>query len=136
MTRILAIDLGKFKSVICWLDLAKNDTEFWTMLPAKASKMRQLEVTWPKRFSVTDLKTGVSVPSHRAHPLPVDSRDGKSESLNQPDDANFEQFESEARAAKSQPTQYAARWLLNQRNVTSVVVSVKLVDQAKEVFDA
>lgn len=31
MTKILAIDLGKFKSVTCLLDTATNDTEFWTM---------------------------------------------------------------------------------------------------------
>jgi transposase len=31
MSRILAIDLGKFKSVTCLLDTATNDTEFWTM---------------------------------------------------------------------------------------------------------
>jgi transposase len=31
MTRILAIDLGKFKSVSCLLDTATNETEFWTM---------------------------------------------------------------------------------------------------------
>jgi len=31
MSRILAIDLGKFKSVTCLLDRATNETEFWTM---------------------------------------------------------------------------------------------------------
>jgi transposase len=31
MSRILAIDLGKFKSVTCLLDSATNQTEFWTM---------------------------------------------------------------------------------------------------------
>ena len=31
MSRILAIDLGKFKSVTCLLDSATNETEFWTM---------------------------------------------------------------------------------------------------------
>ena len=31
MSRILAIDLGKFKSVTCLLDTATNQTEFWTM---------------------------------------------------------------------------------------------------------
>jgi transposase len=31
MSRILAIDLGKFKSVTCLLDTATNDTEFWAM---------------------------------------------------------------------------------------------------------
>ena len=31
MTRILAIDLGKFKSVSCLLDVAANETEFWTL---------------------------------------------------------------------------------------------------------
>jgi len=31
MTRILAIDLGKFKSVTCLLDTTTNETEFWTM---------------------------------------------------------------------------------------------------------
>ena len=31
MKRILAIDLGKFKSVTCLLDTATNNTEFWTM---------------------------------------------------------------------------------------------------------
>ena len=31
MTRILAIDLGKFKSVSCLLDTATNETEFLTM---------------------------------------------------------------------------------------------------------
>ena len=28
---ILAIDLGKFKSVTCLLETETNDTEFWTM---------------------------------------------------------------------------------------------------------
>ncbi len=31
MSRILAIDLGKFMSVTCLLDTATNETEFWTM---------------------------------------------------------------------------------------------------------
>jgi len=31
MSRILAIDLGKFKSVSCLLDTKTNDTEFWTL---------------------------------------------------------------------------------------------------------
>ena len=31
MTKILAIDLGKFKSVTCLLETATNETEFWTM---------------------------------------------------------------------------------------------------------
>jgi transposase len=31
MTRILAIDLGKFKSVSCLLDTTTNATEFWTL---------------------------------------------------------------------------------------------------------
>ena len=31
MSRILAIDLGKFKSVTCLLDTETNQTEFWTM---------------------------------------------------------------------------------------------------------
>ena len=31
MSRILAIDLGKFKSVTCLLDSDTNQTEFWTM---------------------------------------------------------------------------------------------------------
>ena len=31
MSRIVAIDLGKFKSVTCLLDTATNQTEFWTM---------------------------------------------------------------------------------------------------------
>ena len=31
MSRILAIDLGKFKSVTCLLDTTTNETEFWTM---------------------------------------------------------------------------------------------------------
>jgi len=31
MSRILAIDLGKFLSVTCLLDTATNETEFWTM---------------------------------------------------------------------------------------------------------
>ena len=31
MTRILAIDLGKFKSVTCLLNTSSNETEFWTM---------------------------------------------------------------------------------------------------------
>jgi transposase len=31
MSRILAIDLGKFKSVTCLLDTDTNQTEFWTM---------------------------------------------------------------------------------------------------------
>ena len=31
MSRILAIDLGKFKSVTCLLDTATNQTEFWSM---------------------------------------------------------------------------------------------------------
>ena len=31
MTRILAIDLGKFNSVTCLLDTTSNETEFWTM---------------------------------------------------------------------------------------------------------
>ncbi len=31
MARILAIDLGKFRSVTCLLDTATNSTEFWTM---------------------------------------------------------------------------------------------------------
>ena len=31
MSRILAIDLGKFKSVTCLLDSDTNETEFWTM---------------------------------------------------------------------------------------------------------
>ena len=31
MTRILAIDLGKFNSVTCLLNTATNETEFWTM---------------------------------------------------------------------------------------------------------
>ena len=31
MTRILAIDLGKFKSVSCLLDTATDETEFWTL---------------------------------------------------------------------------------------------------------
>jgi transposase len=31
MSRILAIDLGKFKSVTCMLDSDTNQTEFWTM---------------------------------------------------------------------------------------------------------
>jgi transposase len=32
MSKILAIDLGKFKSVTCLLDTETNQTEFWTML--------------------------------------------------------------------------------------------------------
>jgi transposase len=31
MSRILAIDLGKFMSVTCLLDTTTNETEFWTM---------------------------------------------------------------------------------------------------------
>jgi hypothetical protein len=31
MTRILAIDVGKFKSVTCLLNTETNETEFWTM---------------------------------------------------------------------------------------------------------
>ena len=31
MSRILAIDLGKFKSVTCLLDSETNQTEFWSM---------------------------------------------------------------------------------------------------------
>ena len=31
MSRILAIDLGKFKSVTCLLDSDTNQTEFWAM---------------------------------------------------------------------------------------------------------
>ena len=31
MSRILAIDLGKFKSVTCLLETETNETEFWTM---------------------------------------------------------------------------------------------------------
>jgi hypothetical protein len=31
MSRILAIDLGKFKSVTCLLDSDTNQTEFWSM---------------------------------------------------------------------------------------------------------
>jgi transposase len=31
MTKILAIDLGKFKSVTCLLETETNETEFWTM---------------------------------------------------------------------------------------------------------
>ncbi|MHC4402594.1 MAG: hypothetical protein ACYTG0_23275 [Planctomycetota bacterium] len=31
MTKILAIDLGKFKSVTCLLNTETNETEFWTM---------------------------------------------------------------------------------------------------------
>lgn len=31
MTKILAIDLGKFKSVTCLLKTETNETEFWTM---------------------------------------------------------------------------------------------------------
>ena len=31
MSRILAIDLGKFTSVTCLLDTNTNQTEFWTM---------------------------------------------------------------------------------------------------------
>jgi transposase len=31
MSKILAIDLGKFKSVTCLLDTETNETEFWTM---------------------------------------------------------------------------------------------------------
>jgi transposase len=32
MSKILAIDLGKFKSVTCLLETGTNETEFWTML--------------------------------------------------------------------------------------------------------
>jgi len=31
MAKILAIDLGKFKSVTCLLKTETNETEFWTM---------------------------------------------------------------------------------------------------------
>jgi hypothetical protein len=31
MSRILAIDLGKFTSVTCLLDTDTNQTEFWSM---------------------------------------------------------------------------------------------------------
>ena len=31
MTKILAIDVGEFKSVTCLLETATNETEFWTM---------------------------------------------------------------------------------------------------------
>ena len=31
MTKILAIDLGKFKSVTCLLETETNETEFWTL---------------------------------------------------------------------------------------------------------
>ena len=31
MSKILAIDLGKFKSVTCLLETDTNATEFWTM---------------------------------------------------------------------------------------------------------
>ena len=31
MKKILAIDLGKFKSVTCLLNTETNQTEFWTM---------------------------------------------------------------------------------------------------------
>ena len=32
MSKILAIDLGKFKSVTCLLETDTNETEFWTMV--------------------------------------------------------------------------------------------------------
>ena len=32
MTKILAIDLGKFKSVTCLLETETNATEFWTLV--------------------------------------------------------------------------------------------------------
>jgi len=35
MSKILAIDLGKFKSVTCLLDTRTNETEFWTMATEK-----------------------------------------------------------------------------------------------------
>ena len=35
MSKILAIDLGKFKSVTCLLDTQTNETEFWTMATEK-----------------------------------------------------------------------------------------------------
>ena len=31
MTKILAIDLGEFKSVTCLLETETNETEFWTL---------------------------------------------------------------------------------------------------------
>ena len=37
MSRILAIDLGKFKSVTCLLDSDTNQTEFWTHVHGSAS---------------------------------------------------------------------------------------------------
>ena len=39
MSKILAIDLGKFKSVTCLLETETNETEFWTM----ATDRRYLE---------------------------------------------------------------------------------------------
>jgi transposase len=45
MARILAIDLGKFKSVTCFLDTSSNDMEFWTM-----STDRQYLLTVLKKY--------------------------------------------------------------------------------------
>src|SRR5450432_1369851 len=47
MSKILAIDLGKFKSVTCLLDTETNETEFWTMSTDRPYLLTVLEKYQP-----------------------------------------------------------------------------------------
>ena len=75
----------------------------------------------------------------RDQTLPAASRAAESDWLNQPDESLFdqlEQFEKEAHDEQLQPVQFAIRWLLDQREVTSVVVGTKRIEQLNLLFCA
>ncbi|HIK90916.1 MAG TPA: aldo/keto reductase [Planctomycetes bacterium] len=75
----------------------------------------------------------------RGQPLPTASRAAQSDWLNQPDDSLFdqlEQFEQEAHDHQLQPAQFAIRWLMDQPEVTSVVVGTTQIEQLGVLFGA
>ncbi len=51
MSKILAIDLGKFRSVTCCLDTDTHETEFWTMSTDRPYLLAVLKLTHTRLHS-------------------------------------------------------------------------------------
>ena len=88
MSRILAIDLGKFKSVTCLLDTETNETEFWTMSTDRPYLLTVLKKyqpdlvviescsTWPAGFTTSCTAAGLQGAGLQSQPrgLEVEKR--------------------------------------------------------------
>ncbi len=68
MSKILAMDLGKFKSVTCLLDTETNETEFWTMSTDRPYLLTALQKCQPDLVVIESCSTSGWATMHARQP--------------------------------------------------------------------